>query len=136
MDTVSKKKRSSIMSAVRHFDTAPELTLRRELSKLGLRYRTHYGKEKIDIAFPSKRLAVFVNGCFWHDCPEHGGYPKSNRDYWIPKLKRNIERDMETDAKLKKEGWRLMRFWEHKILENPAKCASRVALAIKSEGRA
>jgi len=106
------------MSAVRHFDTAPELTLRRELSKLGLRYRTHYGKEKIDIAFPSKKVAVFVDGCFWHLCPKHGEFPASNRAFWVPKLKRNAERDKETNALLRKSGWKVIRIWEHDIKNN------------------
>ena len=133
MDTVSKRKRSIIMSAVRHFDTAPELTLRRELSKLGLRYRTHYGEEKIDIAFPSKKVAVFVDGCFWHLCPKHRGFPASNRSYWVPKLKRNTQRDKETNARLKKAGWTVVRIWEHEVDNN---LADRARLIKKKLNRA
>ena len=69
VDKISKEKRSKIMSAIRSKDTKPELSLRRALWAQGLRYRIHYGKEKIDIAFPSKKVAVFVDGCFWHRCP-------------------------------------------------------------------
>lgn len=77
MDTVSKKTRSRIMSAIRSKHTKPELALRKELRKHGINYRLHYGKEKIDIAIPSKKVAIFVDGCFWHGCPKHGHKPKS-----------------------------------------------------------
>lgn len=88
MDKISKEKRSKVMSAIRSEDTKPEMLLRKALWAKGLRYRVHYGKEKIDIAFPSIRLAVFVDGCFWHGCPQHSHLPKSNESYWHPKLKK------------------------------------------------
>ncbi len=73
--------------------------------------------------------AVFVDGCFWHGCPEHQVVPKSNPDYWIPKLRRNVERDREVDAALEADGWTVLRFWEH---EDPAQSAVAVALAIRT----
>jgi len=115
MDRISKKKRSKIMSAIRSKHTKPELILRKALWAEGLRYRLHYGPERIDIAFPSKKLAIFVDGCFWHGCPKHGHTPKSNKSYWISKLRRNTERDKARSIKLKVAGWSVMRFWEHDV---------------------
>lgn len=115
VDRISKKKRSKIMSAIRSKNTKPELALRRALWSQGLRYRIHYGKEKIDIAFPSKKIAIFVDGCFWHGCPEHGHFPKSNQDYWIPKLEKNKQRAVQKDNRLKQECWKVMHFWEHEL---------------------
>ncbi|MDG6221912.1 MAG: very short patch repair endonuclease [Candidatus Bathyarchaeota archaeon] len=114
-DKISKEKRSKIMSAIRAKNTKPELALRRALWAQGIRYRIHYNKEKIDIAFPSKKVAVFVDGCFWHGCPEHGHTPKSNQKYWIPKLEKNKQRAIKKDERLKNAGWKVMHFWEHEI---------------------
>jgi DNA mismatch endonuclease (patch repair protein) len=75
------------MSAIRSENTKPEIALRRALWARGWRYRKHYGKEKIDIAFPSKKLAIFLDGCFWHGCPLHSHLPKSHKEYWHLKLK-------------------------------------------------
>ena len=74
----------------------------------------------IDVAFTKKKIAVFVDGCFWHCCPKHGTLPKSNRAYWIPKLRQNVERDRAADLGLKEAGWRVMRFWEHTDSEEAA----------------
>ena len=115
MDRVSKEKRSRIMSAIRSENTRPEMALRKVLWSNGLRFRVHYGKERIDIAFPSRRLAIFVDGCFWHSCPIHSRIPKSNRRYWLPKLRRNIERDKSKQDRLELQGWKVMRFWEHEL---------------------
>lgn len=113
MDNVSKRKRSKIMSAIRSKNTKPELALRKALWALGLRYRIHYDKEKIDIAFPSKKVAIFVDGCFWHGCPKHSHIPKSNQKYWVPKLKSNKERAISKDERLRNRGWKVLHFWEH-----------------------
>jgi len=101
------------MSAIRSENTKPELALRKALWSQGLRFRIYHGREKIDIAFPSKKLAVFVDGCFWHGCPIHSHIPKSNQSYWRPKLRKNIERDKEKDERLRIAGWTVIRFWEH-----------------------
>lgn len=103
------------MSAIKSKHTLPEKLFRAILRKSGVKYRLHYGKEKIDIAIPSKKTAIFIDGCFWHNCPKHGHIPKSNRKYWVPKLKRNVERDKEKTMRLKKVGWRVIRIWEHQI---------------------
>jgi len=104
------------MSAIRSENTKPEVELRKALWANGLRFRKYYGKEKIDIAFPKQKIAVFVDGCFWHGCPIHSHLPKSNRKYWIPKLKKNIERDIAKNDRLEEDGWKVLRFWEHKLI--------------------
>lgn len=107
------------MSAIRSTDTKPEIAVRSALHRLGYRFRKEYKvraagrKRSVDIAFPTEGLAVFIDGCFWHRCPEHGTVPKSNRDYWAPKLKRNVERDELVTESLKLDGWRVLRIWEH-----------------------
>jgi DNA mismatch endonuclease (patch repair protein) len=116
VDRISKEKRSKIMSAIRSKDTKPEITLRKVLWKAGLRFRIYYGKEKIDIAFPSLKIAIFVDGCFWHSCPIHSHLPKSNKEYWIPKLQKNIERDIAKNQRLEAEGWKVLRFWDHELV--------------------
>lgn len=98
--------------------TAPELRLRRILFADGLRYRVNYpvpGRRRrtIDIAFPGRKVAVFVDGCFWHSCPEHGAEPDHNRGWWREKLARNVARDEETTRILESQGWSVIRLWEH-----------------------
>jgi DNA mismatch endonuclease, patch repair protein len=107
------------MRANRRVDTGPELSLRSELHRRGLRFRKDFpvqvtgGWVRPDVVFPRQRVAIFIDGCFWHRCPEHGRLPKRNRDYWEPKLSRNVERDgLQTD-RLKAAGWVVLRFFEH-----------------------
>ena len=118
VDKITKEKRSKIMAAIHSKDTKPELSLRKALWARGLRYRIQYGKEKIDIAFPSQKIAVFVDGCFWHGCPLHSHLPKSNEEYWGPKLKKNIERDHAKNERLEAEGWKVLRFWDHELVNS------------------
>lgn len=116
VDTVSKEKRSKIMSAIHSKNTKPEIELRKALWAKRLRFRKYFGKERIDIAYPKQKIAVFVDGCFWHGCPIHSHIPKSNQKYWIPKLKKNIERDHAKNKRLEIEGWKVLRFWEHELV--------------------
>ncbi len=118
--------RSRAMSKIKSKDTSPEMALRKALWHSGIRYRVQYGKEKIDIAFLSKKVAVFVDGCFWHSCPIHGHIPKSNTGYWKPKLERNIERAKEKDARLEGSGWKVLHFWEHDIKLDNKKCTTNI----------
>ena len=119
------------MRANRRSDTKPEMALRRALHGQGLRYRKDYrldldgARVRPDIAFTARRVAVFVDGCFWHACPEHGTKPANNTWYWGPKLARNVERDRAADAALAAAGWRVVRVWEHEPLD--AAVASVVA---------
>jgi DNA mismatch endonuclease (patch repair protein) len=106
------------MQANRGRDTAPELAVRRLLHRAGFRYRIHYRcpdlrRRTIDIAFPARRVACFIDGCFWHQCAEHYVEPKTNTRFWQDKLAANRRRDRETDASLGDAGWIVLRFWEH-----------------------
>lgn len=114
------------MARIKSRDTEPELILRRELWKEGCRYRVQYGEEKIDIAFPSRKMAIFVDGCFWHSCPLHGHAPKSNKAYWNGKLSKNLERAKNKDMRLEAKGWKIVHFWEHEVKESPPSCAVKV----------
>jgi len=118
-------------------DTAPELAVRRLLHAAGLRYRVNYRplpglRRTADIVFTRKKIAVFIDGCFWHSCPEHGTSPKANSEYWLPKLEGNLARDAHTDVKLRAAGWTVMRFWEH---EGPDAVAREVAEAAVGDGQ-
>lgn len=106
-------------------DTKPELALRRELHRRGLRYRVDaplpdMPRRRADLLFRPTRVAVFVDGCFWHCCPEHGVAPKNNSDWWESKLGRNVQRDRDTDRHLMKLGWTVLRFWEHEDMIHAA----------------
>lgn len=122
------------MSAIRSTDTAPEVAVRAELHRLGYRFRKEFkvraaGRLRaIDIAFPAEGLAVFIDGCFWHQCPEHGTVPKTNRGYWVPKLKRNVTRDALVTEDLKRLGWDVLRIWEH---TPPTEAAGVVAARVE-----
>jgi DNA mismatch endonuclease (patch repair protein) len=116
--------RSANMRANRRADTKPELALRRALHALGYRYRKDYRLDlaagvrvRPDIVFTARKVAVFVDGCFWHCCPEHGSRPAANTWYWEPKLRRNVDRDRAADAALDQAGWTVIRFWEHESIE-------------------
>jgi DNA mismatch endonuclease (patch repair protein) len=112
------------MRANRRTDTKPELALRHALHRLGYRYRKDYRLDlasgrrvRPDIAFTARKVAVFVDGCFWHACPEHGSKPRANEWYWGPKLINNVERDRGNDAALILAGWTVVRLWEHVPLD-------------------
>jgi DNA mismatch endonuclease, patch repair protein len=120
------------MRGNRRKDTTPELSLRRELHRRGLRYRVHVeplgGRRcRADIVFPGRRLAVFVDGCFWHRCPVHGVEPRTNSEYWAAKLERNVTRDRLNDEALVAAGWEVLRVWEH---EDARVAADRVEAAL------
>lgn len=120
------------MRQQRRRDTAPEMALRRRLHAQGLRYRVDAPlptmRRRADLLFSSARVAVFVDGCFWHGCPEHGTQPMSNASWWAAKLAANVDRDRDTDRCLASLGWTVIRVWEH---EPPAAAAERVAEAVR-----
>lgn len=115
--------RSNNMKANRRTNTKPEIRLRSALHRLGYRFRkdmpVRAGEVRVrpDIVFSRQRVAIFVDGCFWHCCPEHGRIPGVNGWYWDPKLKRNVERDREVTAALTRHGWTVIRLWEHEPLD-------------------
>lgn len=121
------------MRANRARDTKPELAVRRLLHARGRRYRVSYRpllqdrRRSVDLAFTRKKIAVLIDGCYWHGCPEHFIMPKSNVDYWSAKITRNQERDAETTRLLQDAGWTVLRFWEH---EDPADIAAAVERAL------
>ncbi|MBE0609378.1 MAG: very short patch repair endonuclease [Dehalococcoidia bacterium] len=107
----------------RQRDTGPELALRSRLFAAGLRYRVHFRvmpRRLVDVAFPRARVAVFVDGCFWHKCPIHTTSPKANAAYWAEKLAKNAIRDSESNQTLREMGWRVIRVWEHEDVDSAA----------------
>ena len=119
----------------RRTGTKPEMRLRSALHRRGLRFRKDFpigveGRRAIrpDIVFTKAKVAVFVDGCFWHGCPDHQRVPKTNVDYWVPKLRRNIDRDREAHYALRTDGWRTIRVWEHENPEDAAELIGRVVL--------
>lgn len=119
------------MSRQARRDTAPELCLRRLLFARGLRYRVDaplpgMPRRRADVLFTRRRVAVFIDGCFWHSCPVHGTVPRSNRDWWVAKLDKNMARDRETDTYLSANGWTVLRFWEHEDMELAADVVEQV----------
>lgn len=119
------------MVAQRRRDTAPELALRRALYRGGLRYRLHRRpiasvRREADVVFPSRRVAVFVDGCWWHGCPAHRSAPSANRDWWSAKFAATRARDRETDRRLAEAGWTVVRVWEHETPESAAVAIGRV----------
>ena len=130
-DTVSRRKRSEIMSKIRSSDTKAEIALRRCLWNEGIRFRLRPKLPgKTDIVFPSMRVVIFVDGCFWHKCPKHFRGPKSKIDYWEPKIARNVTRDKKISRALRKNGWKVLRFWEHDVNKDLEKCRKRTHAAL------
>ena len=119
VDKFDKKTRSKIMSRIRGKNTKPEIILRREIFKLGYRYSlNHRFKElnfKPDLVMVSRKICIFIDGCFWHGCSKCYKEPKSNKKFWRLKIKRNQDRDKEQNSFLKKNGWKVIRIWEHEI---------------------
>jgi DNA mismatch endonuclease, patch repair protein len=106
------------MSRMPRKNTGPELALRRELHARGMRFRLHADLPgRPDVVLTRARIAVFVDGCFWHGCPEHGTLPKNNRDWWRDKLEANVARDRRKDDALEVAGWRVVHVWEHEPVD-------------------
>lgn len=125
------------MARVARRDTRPELEIRRELHARGLRYRVDVSpvpalRGRADILFRPARVAVYVDGCFWHSCPDHGVLPKGNREWWREKLTATVRRDRSTESTLAELGWRVVRVWEH---EDPVAAADRIETAVRGGGR-
>lgn len=127
---------TALMKGNRRSNTKPEVALRAALHRTGLRFRKDFllrttdgTRVKVDIVFTRARVAVFLDGCFWHGCPEHGRVPKANSGYWQPKLERNRDRDRRVTAALRNDGWAVIRVWEH---EDTDAAVAKVEAAVAS----
>ncbi|MFK4100857.1 very short patch repair endonuclease [Streptomyces sp. NPDC019531] len=121
------------MSRQNSLDTAADVAVRRLLHARGLRYRVSYPvpdmpRRRIDIAFTKAKIAIIVNGCFWHGCPEHTTQPRAHVEWWQVKLAKNMARYVETTEHLTAAGWTVLRFWEH---ESPEHIADQVAACVE-----
>ena len=127
-DVLTKRQRSYNMSQIKGKNTKPELLLRSLLSARGLRYRLHYKLiGKPDIVFVSKKIAIFIDGCFWHKCPECFIQPLTRKKFWALKIRGNVERDKLVTKELEKAGWTVLRFWEHDLKKYPEKIVSKIS---------
>jgi DNA mismatch endonuclease (patch repair protein) len=132
-DDRTPAQRSETMRRVRSTDTSCERALRSAIHRRGLRYSL---RRKLpgspDIVFVNGRVAVFVDGCFWHGCPKHCRRPSSNTAYWTAKIDRNMARDARVSGDLRARGWRVIRLWEHDVRDSPARCAARIERVVRS----
>ena len=120
------------MARVRSRDTQPEVILRRALWRRGCRYRMHGSLPGTpDIVFPGARVALFVDGCFWHRCPEHYTEPATNVDFWRGKIERNVSRDSIVNERLAAAGWMVLRVWEHEVISGIGAVVERVERAVR-----
>jgi len=135
MDNMTRRQRSRHMSQIRVAGTKPEKVLRgmlKEMIDAPISYNVRGLVGKPDIIVPRFKLAVFVDGCFWHGCPEHGKMPKSHKAYWIPKIVGNMLRDEENTIVLEEQGWTVWRIWEHDLQpDSVAKTRRRLARRLK-----
>lgn len=124
------------MKNARRRDTSCELAIRSLVHRDGLRFRVDWSlpatRRRADLAFPKAKVAVFVDGCFWHGCPLHATWPKANAEWWRDKLETNERRDRDTVERLRAMGWKVLRFWEH---ENSEIAARRIGAAVRSRMR-
>ncbi|MER6215722.1 very short patch repair endonuclease [Streptomyces sp. NPDC001674] len=125
------------MQAIRSRDTKPEWVIRRLVHARGLRYRVAARplpglRRTADLVFGPAKVAVFIDGCYWHGCPEHYVPPRTNQGYWSEKVARNIARDRDTDQQLEAAGWLVLRFWEH---EGSEACAAAITAAVQERRR-
>lgn len=127
------------MRANRGRDTGPEMAVRRALHARGLRYRVDHPlpfdrRRRADIVFTRAKVAVFIDGCFWHGCPEHGKKPRTNTRFWADKIARNEERDAETTLRLTELGWAVLRFWEHESVDFAVESVVRTVTRLDAQG--
>ena len=120
-DVLTPEQRTYNMSRIRGKNTSPEVKLRKLLWSQGIRgYRIHYNLPgKPDIVFTKKKIAIFIDGCFWHKCPVCFQVPETRKEFWIKKIQSNVERDKKVNEQLKINGWNVIRIWEHEIRKDP-----------------
>ncbi len=135
-DTVSKKKRSEIMSKVKSKDSKIEVNFRKALWRAGFRYiknsTKYFGRP--DMVLPRYKTVIFIDSCFWHGCKLHCRLPSIRKKYWTRKIERNKERDKEVNRYYNKIGWKILRVWEHELLDKPNECVSKIAAFLKKKG--
>lgn len=132
-DVLSKKQRSYNMSQIKGKNTKPEILLRKLLGLNNVKgYRIHHELiGKPDIVFPKKKIAVFIDGCFWHKCKKCFVEPETRKKFWIEKINGNVKRDKEVNRVLRKKGWKILRFWEHQVRKSPNKIVSKIIEELK-----
>ncbi len=120
MDKITKKERSSLMGKIKSKETKIEKSVRKILSKKGIKYRINSSKYfgKPDTVITSKKIVIFVDSCFWHGCKKHCRIPETNHKYWVSKINRNKKRDRLVSTYYKKVGWKIIRIWEHALKDN------------------
>ena len=127
--------RSEQMARIRGVNTSPERVLRRALWQSGIRYRLHlrtpHGRP--DLVLTRQRVAVFIDGCFWHGCPEHYVYPRTQQEFWLRKLSENVRRDCTQTLAFEHAGWRVCRLWEHEVFEDPRVAARKVLAMLRAK---
>lgn len=134
----SSPEASHRMAKVRQKGTNAEIALRREMFRIGLRYRVNYEVLKkprriADIVFPGRKIAIFVDGCFWHGCPKHATWPKRNAEFWRQKIEANRQRDADTNERLRSLGWTVLRFWSHHSPTEAAKTIAHMVAMVDSK---
>lgn len=136
VDVHTKKKRSYNMSMIKGKNTKPELVIRKMLSSNGIRgYRLNYKLTgKPDIVFTKYKLVIFIDGCFWHKCQKCFIDPDKNKLFWKKKINNNVQRDKKVNGILKKEGWKILRFWEHLLRTNPNSVYRRIIKVLHNRG--
>ncbi|MEO8132789.1 MAG: very short patch repair endonuclease [Betaproteobacteria bacterium] len=136
MDILTATQRSYCMSRIRGKDTRPEVQLRKALWALGIRYRLESKlKGRPDLVLARIKVAVFVDGCFWHCCPKHFTMPRTRRAFWKNKITGNCERDRAVDVALRRAGWLVLRIWEHEVTSNLPRVCGRLVRAFDARAQ-
>jgi len=127
-DVLTREQRKLNMSRIRAKNTGPEVRFRKLLFANGIRgYRIHYKLTgKPDIVFTKRKIAIFIDGCFWHKCPVCFQEPETRKEFWMKKIQSNIERDKKVNEKLREDGWTVIRIWEHEIRKNPFQVLEKI----------
>lgn len=136
----SSEAASRRMSNIRQTGTTAEIAIRQELFRRGFRYRVDFKvlakpRRIADVVFPRQKIAIFVDGCFWHGCPDHATWPKRNAEFWRQKIEANRLRDTDTNRRLQQLGWTVLRFWEHEDITHAAYIIERYVTATRARSR-
>jgi len=128
-DVLTQEQRKYNMSRIRAKNTGPEVKLRKLLTAYGIRgYRIHYNLPgKPDIVFTKKKIAIFIDGCFWHKCPVCFQEPETRKEFWMKKIQSNVDRDTKVNEQLKNDGWMVIRIWEHEIQKKPDTAIKKIS---------